>query len=159
MYFPCMNGCITIIYIKTFSIHCLLSKQITYMTCSLKITYMTCSNDFTRAPQSIQKHKMFWKPSKFRVWLLYYSLPLLLHILPPLYYHSALPVCAFHLLLQENVRTSDIDVAEEMLKRFLRPSTWPIWRRTLHRTVSYTFNYYVRLWGPLGTHSAFACEN
>lgn len=40
-------------------------------------------SEFSRPPRSIHKHLKFWKASEFRNWLLFYSLPLLLHVLPP----------------------------------------------------------------------------
>ena len=120
-------------------------------------------HDFARAPRSIQKHMMDWKASEFRAWLLYYSLPLLLHILPPLFYHHyALLVCAFHLLLQDNLRACDIDVAEEMLKDFcaLLPELYGEEHCTINAHLLVHLTHYVRLWwGPLWTHSAFGCEN
>ena len=119
-------------------------------------------HDFTRAPRSIQKHMMYWKASEFRVWLLYYSLPLLLHVLPPLFYHHyALLVCAFHLLLQEDIKISDIEVADEMLKDFcaLLPELYGEEHCTMNAHLLLHLTHYVRLWGPLWTHSAFGCEN
>ena len=119
-------------------------------------------HDFARAPRSIQKHMMYWKASEFRAWLLYYSLPLLLHILPPLFYHHyALLVCAFHLLLQDYLRACDIDVAEEMLKDFcaLLPELYGEEHCTINAHLLLHLTHYVHLWGPLWTHSAFGCEN
>ncbi len=58
-------------------------------------------HDFTRAPRSIQKHRSHWKASEYRNWLLYYSLPLLVPHLPPLYlHHYALLVTALHILFR-----------------------------------------------------------
>ena len=119
-------------------------------------------HDFTRAPRSIQKHMKHWKASEFRVWLLFYSLPLHLNKLPPLFYHHyALLVCALHLLLQEDLKISDIDVAEEMLKDFcaLLPELYGKENCTFNAHLLLHLTYYVRLWGPLWTHSAFGCEN
>lgn len=61
-------------------------------------------HDFSRAPRSIEKHRKFWKASEYRHWLLFYSLPLLASILPPLYkHHFALLVGALHIFLQKKV--------------------------------------------------------
>ena len=55
-------------------------------------------HDFSRVPRSLSKHRHHWKASEFRNWLLYYSLPILSSILPPLYFHHyALFVCALHI--------------------------------------------------------------
>lgn len=61
-------------------------------------------HDFSRAPRSIQKHRKYWKASELCNWLLYYSLPVLMHVLPPLYFHHySLLVCAIHILLQSEL--------------------------------------------------------
>ena len=77
-------------------------------------------HEFSRAPRSIRKHRKFWKAAEFRSWLLYYSLPLLLGLLPALYlHHFALLVCSMHILLQEKLTNTKIAAAEEMLKDFV----------------------------------------
>ena len=58
-------------------------------------------SEFTRSPRSIQKHLSYWKATELKYWLLFYSLPLLLHQLPSLFWHHwALFVCAMHILLK-----------------------------------------------------------
>ena len=119
-------------------------------------------HDFSRAPRSISRHRKHWKASEFRNWLLYFSLPLLVSTLPPLYlHHFSLLVCAIHILLQSKLSEVHIQAAEEMLKDFY--SMLP----ELYGTSSCTFNahslthltMYVRLWGPLWTHSLFGFES
>ncbi len=76
-------------------------------------------NEFSRPPRSIQKHLKFWKASELQYWLLFYSLPILLHKLPALYWHHySLLVCAMHILLGDSITPSQIDAAEMMLKDF-----------------------------------------
>ncbi len=76
-------------------------------------------HEFTHPPRSIRSHLKYWKASEFRNWLLFYSLPLLLHKLPPLYFHYfALLVCSIHLLLQNKISTAMCNAAEEMLNDF-----------------------------------------
>ena len=70
-------------------------------------------HDFSRAPRSLEKHRKHWKASEFRNWLLYYSLPVLETVLPPLYlHHYSLLVCAILILLQSQLQ---IEAAEKML--------------------------------------------
>ena len=52
----------------------------------------------TRVPRSIQQHHSYWKASEYRAWLLFYSLPVMLNILPDEY-------LAHHMLLVESVFT------------------------------------------------------
>lgn len=65
-------------------------------------------HDFSRPPRSILHHK-YWKASEYKNWLLYYSLPLMSGVLPPLYlHHFALLVCSMHILLQESIKEVEI---------------------------------------------------
>ena len=61
-------------------------------------------SEFSRPTHSIQKHLNYWKASELRNCLLFYSLPLLLpHLLPLFWHRYALLVCALHILLQSEV--------------------------------------------------------
>ena len=76
-------------------------------------------HELSRPPRSIQRHLKYFKASELRTWLLFYSLPLLLHHLPPLYFHHySLLVCCMHILLQESVSKCLIDAAERMIDDF-----------------------------------------
>ena len=119
-------------------------------------------HDFSRIPRSIEKHRKFWKASEFRNWLLYYSLPLLVNVLPPLYlHHFSLLVCAMHILLQSQLSEVQIRAAEEMLATFydLLPELYGDKNCTLNAHLLIHLTKYVRLWGPLWTHSAFGFES
>lgn len=118
--------------------------------------------EFSRSPRSIAKHVKYWKASELRNWLLTYSLPLLLDYLPSLYWHHySLLVCAMHILLKDNTTNTLIDAAEQMLHDFCSLMS------ELYGETSCTANVhllshlckYVRLWGPLWTHSTFGFEN
>ena len=119
-------------------------------------------HDFSRAPRSIRKHRNYWKASEFRNFLLYYSLPLLIDALPPLYFHHfALLVCAMHILLQKELNDSLVRAVQSMLDDFytLCPELYGdrICVLNVH-LLSHMANF-VRLWGPLWTHSAFGFES
>lgn len=110
-------------------------------------------HEFTRSPRSITGDLNYWKASEFRTWLLFYSLPLLLHILPPLYlHHFALLVCAMHILLSKQITDMECGAAEEMLLDFynLLPE--------LYGVHSCTMNAH-SLTHPCWTHSAFSFES
>ena len=119
-------------------------------------------HDFSRAPRSIKKHRKYWKASEFRNSLLYYSLPLLIDVLPPLYFHPfGLLVCAMHFLLQSELNDSLICAAQSMLDDFysLYPELYGDRMCDLNiHLLSHTANF-VHLWGPLWTHSAFGFES
>lgn len=119
-------------------------------------------HEFSRAPRSIKKHRKFWKASEFRCWLLYYSLPLLLGVLPALYlHHYALLVCAIHILLQEQLTNAKIAAAEEMLKDFVSflPELYGESECTINSHLLLHMCDHVCHWGPLWGFSAFGFES
>ena len=119
-------------------------------------------SEFSRPPRSIRQHLNYWKASELHSWLLFYSLPLLLDFLPSLYFHHfALLVCALHILLQDSLSTVQIDAAEQMLCDFvtLLPELYGERSCTANAHLLIHLPKYVRLWGPLWTHSAFGFES
>ena len=119
-------------------------------------------HDFTRPPRSIVSHLSYWKASEFRNWLLYYSLPLLKHFLPPLYlHHFSLLVCAMHILLQTDLSNAQCNAAEEMLQDFykLLPELYGDLSCTMNAHSLIHIPYFVRHWGPLWSMSAFSFES
>ena len=119
-------------------------------------------HEFTHPPRSVLNHRNYWKASELRNWLLFYSLPILMMCLPPLYlHHYALLVSAIHILLQESLTTSQITAAELMLCDFvaLLPELYGEHSCNMNAHLLTHLAKYVRLWGPLWTHSAFGFEN
>ena len=119
-------------------------------------------HDFSRAPRPIATHRKYWKASEFRYWLLYYSLPILVNFLPPLYaHHYSLLVCAMHILLQSKIKEVQIDAAEQMLKDYYKmlPELYGDTSCTLNAHSLIHLTTYVRIWGPLWTHSMFGFES
>lgn len=118
--------------------------------------------EFSRPPRSITQHLNYWKASELKQWLLFYSLPLLLNHLPSLYWHHfALLVCAMHILLGDKVTLDQIDAAELMINDFcdLLPELYGEGSCTANAHLLTHLVKYVRLWGPLWTHSAFGFES
>ena len=118
--------------------------------------------EFSRPPRLIKTHLAFWKASEFRNWILFYSLPLLVRYFPPLYFHHyALLVCALHLLLQRKISPVMCNAAEEMLLDFYKlfPELYGASKCTMNVHSLKHLPYFVRLWGPLWTHSAFSFES
>ena len=59
--------------------------------------------------------------SELKVWLLYYSLPTLIGVLPKKYLqHFALFVEAMYILLGDNISREDLKVAENLLDGFYK---------------------------------------
>ncbi|CAH1267164.1 Hypp3965 [Branchiostoma lanceolatum] len=115
-----------------------------------------------RRPRSISTHLQHWKASEFRAWLLYYSLPVMVNILPERYYeHYTLLVMAIHTLLQSSITTEDLDRAEAQLLQFVREfqDIYGVDEVVcnFHCLVHYVDN--VRELGPLWAHSCFHFED
>lgn len=122
----------------------------------------TPPHEFTRSPRSISSELSYWKASEFRYWLLFYSLPLLVNVLPPLYlHHMSLLVCAMHILLSKDITVEECCAAEEMLLDFyhLLPELYGDESCTMNAHSFTHLPHYVKLWGPCWTHSAFSFES
>ena len=118
--------------------------------------------EFSRAPRSIELHLKYWKANEFRAWLLFYSVPLLVGVLPPLFlHHYSLLVCAVHILLQNELTVNKIMAADELLSDFcdLLPELYGAQNCTFNAHSLIHLSYYAKLWGPLWTHSAFGFES
>ena len=119
-------------------------------------------HEFIRPPRSIKSHLNYWKAAEFRNWLLYYSLPILCGFLPPLYCdHYALLVVSMHMLQQDSINPAELDAAEAMLNDFVSflPELYGERSCTMNAHLLTHLTKYVRLWGPLWTHSAFGFES
>ena len=72
----------------------------------------------TRAPRSLVERK-YWKASEYRSWLFFYSLPIMLSLLPSSYYkHYSLLCQAIHTLNSCSITRSSLEKARNMLKRY-----------------------------------------
>ena len=126
-----------------------------------KLLHQHPPTEFSRPPCSI-KHLQYWKASELCNWLLFYSLPLLITHLPALYFHHyALFVCAMHILLRNKLSLEKVEAAGQMIIDFCSflPELYDdnICTHNMHLLTHLT--KYVKLWGPLWTHSTFGCEN
>ena len=72
---------------------------------------------------SSHKHVHYFTGSEFKLWLLYYSMPVLRGILPSAYFaHYSLLVASLHILSSHCASTSDLDAVEVYLNTFYRSS-------------------------------------
>lgn len=118
--------------------------------------------EFSRPPRAIKTHMKYWKASELRSWLLFYSLPLLHGYLPPLYlHHYSLLVCSMHIFLRSFISPAVHVAAAEMIHDFveLLPELYGIQSSTANSHALTHIPAFVKLWGPLWTHSAFGFES
>lgn len=116
---------------------------------------------FNRMPRQLTLIK-FHKASEFYYWILFYSLPVLIGYLQEIYLqHWILFVRALFLLLQDNIKSEDLNEADLLLRRFVKET------QTLYGDRAMTYNMHqlthlvlvVKRWGPLWATSAFPFEN
>ncbi|XP_064461761.1 uncharacterized protein LOC135371716 isoform X1 [Ornithodoros turicata] len=114
----------------------------------------------TRLPRSISD-RAHWKAPELRSWLLFYSMPCTVDILPREYWrHMAKLSKAVHIPLRENISDLDITHADELLREFVGRCI------PLYGEAFMTFNVHALLHlaasvaylGPLWAHSAFVFE-
>lgn len=128
---------------------------------SQRLVSMKIPSNIARLPRSLSERK-YWKGSEWKSFLLYYSLIICDGKLPQEYLnHWFLLVYATHSLLQDNISSVEVDLAENALKHFVRQV--PI----LYGQEYCTFNVHqllhiadaVRDWGPLWVFSCFRFES
>ena len=105
--------------------------------------------------------RAFWKASEYRAWLLYYSLPILVKILPGDYvHHYALLVCSMHVLLNDIITVEDIRFAQNALNAFynLMPTLYSDKACSANIHALIHLPLCVARWGPLWGFSMFGQE-
>ncbi|KAH7980652.1 hypothetical protein HPB49_017958 [Dermacentor silvarum] len=115
---------------------------------------------FTRLPRSLAD-RCFWKASEWKNWLLYYSLPTVLGVLPPRFWrHVSMLAEAIFTLLKSEISPTDLQRAGHLLQSFVSRAA------SLYGTRFMTFNVHqlrhltssVEHLGPLWANSAFPFE-
>jgi len=83
------------------------------------------------------------------------------YIVKQAWHHLALLVCSIHILLGDRIEPSQIDAAEQMLIDFykLLPELYGENSCTHCTHLLFHLTKFVRLWGPLFTHSTFHFEH
>ncbi|XP_057318048.1 uncharacterized protein LOC130663030 isoform X1 [Microplitis mediator] len=117
---------------------------------------------FNRMPRTITEYARY-KASEFYNFLLFYSVPVLIDILPKVYFQHwlLLVISIFNLLKQPITIFPDLSITEILLKLFVRDIG------TLYTDEAYSYNVHqllhlvlcVMRWGPLDASSAFCFEN
>lgn len=114
-----------------------------------------------RAPRSLKEMK-FWKASEYKMFLMYYSVPIMKNILDEVYLkHHCLLVSALSLLSQDSISLSQVQAASAMLQSYV--SDFP---RLYHiRYLGINVHQLIHLpdevinLGPLWVYSCFFLEN
>ena len=117
---------------------------------------------FRRTPRPIAKSVKYWKASEFRAWLLFYAIPILSEFLHRDYlHHLNLLVKSMHILLNSEIRHSDLFTAEKMLSVFYQTSVklYPQQVCTMNVHSIIHLVQQVRNFGPLWSHSCSGFES
>ena len=127
-----------------------------------KLLQIKPPNDISRVPRSIQNHRSYWKASEYRAWLLFYSIPVMLNILPVEYLaHHMLLVEAIHTLLKSSITPLMLDKAERMIKHYCFKMASYYSERQMTANVHQLLHlpHVVLNFGPLNMYSCFAFES
>ena len=117
--------------------------------------------NITRTPRSIQQHRSYWKASEYRAWLLFYSIPVMLNILPQDYLaHHMLLVEAIYLLLKNVIHPAELLKAELLIQHYCFKLQHYYGERYMSANVHHLLHLpqVVRDFGPLYSYSCFAYE-
>ena len=116
-----------------------------------------------RLPRQLETSRAYFKASELQAWLLYYSVPCLIDILPERYLqHFACLVEGVYILLGDNITPELLAVARDLLFRFYKD------HQVLYGDSNCSLNVhnvgahlamYVQSWGPLWAWSCFPFED
>lgn len=116
-----------------------------------------------RLPRQLETSRAYFKASELQAWLLYYSVPCLIDILPQRYLeHFACMVEGVYILLGDNITPDLLAKARDLLSRFYRD------HQVLYGDSNCSLNVhnvgahlvtYVQSWGPLWAWSCFPFED
>lgn len=116
-----------------------------------------------RLPRELETSRAYFKASELQAWLLYYSIPCLIDILPQRYLeHFACLVEGVYILLGDNITPDLLDLARDLLSTFYKD------HQLLYGDGNCSLNVhnvgahlvtYVQSWGPLWAWSCFPFED
>ena len=116
-----------------------------------------------RLPRQLETSRAYFKASELQAWLLYYSVPCLIDILPEKYlHHFACLVEGVYILLGDNITPESLVLARDLLFRFYKD------HQILYGDSNCSLNVhnvgahlatYVQSWGPLWAWSCFPFED
>lgn len=116
-----------------------------------------------RLPRQLETSRAYFKASELQAWLLYYSVPCLIDILPPRYLeHFACLVEGVYILLGDNITPELLALAKDLLATFYKNF------QVLYGDGNCGLNVhnvgahlatYVQSWGPLWAWSCFPFED
>nr|XP_042912670.1 uncharacterized protein LOC122272752 [Parasteatoda tepidariorum] len=124
------------------------------------IVAITPSQIISRRPRLFSDF-VHWKANEWRAWMLFFCVPCLDNILPAKYVQNlSVFSSALFILLQAEVKKSDVELANQMLHQFVKDF------QKLYGVLHMNFNVHlllhlakcVNVWGPLWLYSAFPFE-
>lgn len=114
----------------------------------------------TRLPRSIDSRKL-WKANEWRNWLLYYSFPCLLGILPDRFlHHWNLLIEAVYLTMKDEISRADINKMESLFVEFVVRTEQLYGKSEMTSNVHQLLHHAkaVKMLGPAWSRSAFVFE-
>lgn len=114
-----------------------------------------------RLPRKISEYT-YWKASEFKIWLLYYSVPILCDIMKPEYFeHYKLLVLGVSLLYQDSISEQMMQRAKEALRLYVErfEGLYGLRHMTCNLHLLLHLSDVVKDFGPLWVTSCFPFEN
>lgn len=127
-----------------------------------KLLQVRPPNVISRIPRSIQQHRSYWKAMEYRSWLLYYSLPVMMNILPEEYVaHHMLLVETVTTLLQGSISQMMLSKAERLIKHYCFKFSFYYSERHMTANLHHLLHLpeVVSNFGPLFVYSCFPFES
>ena len=127
-----------------------------------KLLQIRPPNMITRTPRSIQQHRSYWKATEYRSWLLYYSIPVMMNILPEEYIaHHMLLVEVVATLLQGSISQMMLRKTEGLIKHYCFKFSFYYSERYMTANLHHLLHLpeIVSNFGPLYVYSCFPFEN
>lgn len=127
-----------------------------------KIRLITPPDFVPRLPRAIMDNLMYLKASELKAWFFYYSIPILKTFMPSHYLeHYMMLVKAIYLINQQSVSVEDLNLAEELIKDFVRQFSLMYGRENMTANLHQLLHLAqtVRDFGPIFTTSCFLFEN
>ncbi len=128
-----------------------------------RLKNMTPPDFIQRLPRQLETSRAYFKASELQAWLLYYSIPCLIDILPEKYLkHFACLVEGVYILLGDNITPDLLNLARDVLFNFYKN------HQVLYGDSNCSLNVhnvgahlvtYVQAWGPLWAWSCFPFED
>jgi len=97
-------------------------NPIHYLVCYMALILVSgiCDHQVLRMSRAIKTHLFLWKAQEYKLWLIYYSVPILLGVMNQKYFNHHLQLLsAIYLLSRDSISFDQIEVARDHLHSYI----------------------------------------